>query len=35
MQRVAGSKLGLTVRGALLGLLFDVRFLPLFDWLTI
>jgi len=31
MQRSVGSELGLTLRGALLGLLFDVRFLPFLD----
>ena len=35
MQRSAGSKLGLIVRGALLSLLFDVHFLPLLDRLTV
>ena len=35
IQRGAGSELGLTSRGALLGLLFDVHFLPLLDWPTI
>jgi len=35
VQHSVGSELGLTSRGALLGLLFNICFLPLLNWPTI